>query len=208
MHTFRGIRKVTLLELNEQTEINDGQAEKSSAVKELYDWMEAIIVSLVVVSIICTYIFRIIGVGGVSMENTLNKGVVDENQFVDRVLITHLNYTPKRGDIVVISTPAVKLPIIKRVIAVGGDTVNVDFDKHTVSVNNEVLDEPYIKDPTSERGDVEFPVTVPTGHVFVMGDNRNDSYDSRFSAVGMIDVNNILGKAFLRIYPLNQITPL
>lgn len=180
------------------------KSENIGKFENLYEWVEAIITSLIVVTFICTFVFRIVGVGGVSMEDTLNAGVVDENDFVDRVVISNFNYTPKPGDIVVVSTNAVKIPIIKRIIAVGGDTVNIDFDKHTVSVNNHVLSEPYIKEPTIQRGDVQFPVTVPYGHVFVMGDNRNQSYDSRFSAVGMIDIKNILGKAFFRVYPFNE----
>lgn len=190
---------------NKEIEISDEETKKNGAVGELYEWIEIMVVSLAVVAILCTFLFRIIGVGGVSMENTLNQGVVNENDFLDRVIITNLNYTPKPGDIVVISTKAVNIPIIKRVIAVGGDTVDIDFNAHTVSVNGKVLDEPYIKEPTTERGDVQFPVTVPEGHVFAMGDNRNNSYDSRYSAVGMVDVKDILGKAILRIYPLNQI---
>lgn len=172
---------------------------------ELYDWIESIVFSLAVVVIVFTFFFRIVGVGGVSMENTLNAGVVYENQFVDRVIITHLNYTPAHGDIVVLYSKGLRESVIKRVIAVGGDTVNIDFDRHIVYVNGKALSEPYIREPTAERGDVRFPVTVPAGHVFVMGDNRNDSYDSRYQAVGMIDNRDIIGKAVLRIYPLSQI---
>lgn len=191
--------------LENEEEISDKMPEEADKVNGLYDWVETIVFSLAVVAVLCTFVFRVIGVGGVSMKNTLNAEVVNEKDYVDRVLISNFNYTPKRGDIVVVSTKAVSIPIIKRVIAVGGDTVDIDFSAHTVSVNGEVLDEPYIKEPTEETGDVKFPVTVPKGHVFVMGDNRNDSYDSRYSAVGTVDVKNIMGKAFLRIYPFNQI---
>ena len=172
---------------------------------ELYDWAESIVFSVAAVVLIFTFLFRIIGVGGVSMENTLNAGVQHEDQLLDRVVITDLNYTPRRGDIVVITTKAIKDPIIKRVIAVGGDTVNINFDTHTVTVNGKILNEPYIKEPTTEQGDVTFPVKVPKGHVFVMGDNRNDSYDSRFKAVGMVDDRDIVGHAILCIYPFSQI---
>jgi signal peptidase I len=172
--------------------------------KEFYEWTEAVAFSVAVIVITFTFIFRIVGVKGVSMENTLNAGVTSENQTVDRVVISDIDYKPKRGDIVVLATDPVG-PIIKRVIAVGGDTVDIDFEKHTVSVNGKILDEPYIKEPTSEQGDVAFPQKVPEGHAFVMGDNRNDSFDSRFGAIGMVDDRNIQGKAILRIYPLNEI---
>lgn len=195
-----------MVQPEKEKEWADIPPEEAGKAADLYEWMETIVYSLVAVAVICTFLFRVIGVGGVSMENTLNAGVVYEDDYVDRVLISNFNYTPKRGDIVVISTKAVNIPIIKRVIAVGGDMVDIDFDTHTVYVNGEALDEPYIKEPTEASGDVAFPVTVPDGHVFVMGDNRNDSYDSRFIAVGMIDDRSIMGRAFLRIYPFNEIT--
>ena len=189
-----------------QTAAN-GAPEPTKLSQELYEWTETIVFALAAVILVFTFIFRTVSVGGMSMENTLNAGVTDQNQFVDRVLLYEYRYTqPKQGDIVAINSPVVKKGgIIKRVIAVGGDTVNIDFIRHTVSVNGKVLNEPYIKEPTAVQGDVKFPVTVPKGHVFVMGDNRDISYDSRYSAVGMIDDRNIIGKAFLRIIPLNEI---
>lgn len=191
-----------------ESETSGMQAEHQqdrNPLSEIYDWAEAIVFSLTAVILVFTFIFRIVGVGGVSMENTLNAGVINENDYVDRVVISHIHYTPAHGDIVVLYAKALKECIIKRVIAVGGDTVNIDFDHHLVYVNGKALTEPYIREPTIERGDVQFPITVPKGHVFVMGDNRNDSYDSRYKAVGMIDDQDILGHAILRIYPLNQI---
>jgi signal peptidase I len=178
---------------------------KYNSIQDIYEWIEAIVFSVAAIVIVFTFAFRIVGVSGVSMENTLNAGVQYENQTVDRVVISDINYKPKRGDIIVLSTKAVPEPIIKRVIAVGGDTVNIDFNKHTVSVNGKIIKEPYIKEPTTNPGDVTFPVKVPEGHVFVMGDNRNNSEDSRFRAVGMVDDRYILGRACLRIFPLNEI---
>ncbi|MBR2731948.1 MAG: signal peptidase I, partial [Clostridia bacterium] len=84
------------------------------------------------------------------------------------------------------------------------DTIDIDFDRHTVTVNGQILDEPYTAAPTSLSYDVEFPLTVEEGKVFVMGDNRNDSLDSRSSKIGQIDENYILGKAFIRFWPLHQ----
>jgi signal peptidase I len=175
--------------------------------QELYEWAETIVFVLAAVILVFTFVLRTVSVGGMSMENTLNAGVTDQNQFVDRVLLYEYHYTtPKQGDIVAISSPVVKKGgIIKRVIAVGGDTVNIDFKKHIVYVNGKVLKEPYIKEPTAVQGDVQFPIKVPKGHVFVMGDNRNISYDSRYRAVGMVDDRDIIGRAFVRIIPLNEI---
>lgn len=178
---------------------------KQAAVNEIYEWISAIVVSLVTVVLIFTFIFRIVGVEGISMKNTLNRGVESEKQTQDRVIITNLNYTPKQKDIVVIKTTILTEPIIKRVIAVAGQTVNIDFVKHIVYVNGKALQESYIKEPTTRRGDVTFPVKVPSGCVFVMGDNRNESYDSRYSAVGMINTNDILGRAIFRIYPFDRL---
>ena len=97
-------------------------------------------------------------------------------------------------------TPA----IIKRVIAVAGQTVDIDFSRGIVMVDGQVLEEPYISEPTYMKRDVQFPVTVPEGCVFVMGDNRNRSLDSRDSSIGMIDQQSILGKAVFRLFPFQK----
>lgn len=185
---------------------NRKSEEKTATIREIYDYVGSIVFAITLVILIGTFTFRQAAVTGVSMENTFNAGVTSENVSIDRVLVSDINYTnPKRGDIVVLYAPELHETLIKRVIGVGGDVVDINFTKHTVSVNHEVLKEPYIKEPTSLQGNVRFPITVPKGHVFVMGDNRNDSYDSRFSAVGIINNQNIAGKVFLQIYPFNQI---
>ena len=172
--------------------------EKFDLKREIVEWMEAIVYSLVAVVLIFTFLFRIVGVDGESMTNTL--------QDQDRLIVTHLFYEPKQGDIIVTTQPsAVNKPLIKRIIAVEGQTVDINFETHQVIVDGEVLDEPYIREPTSRKGDIEFPITVEPGKVFVMGDNRNDSLDSRFAEVGQIDKRYILGKAVFRIFPFNAI---
>ncbi len=112
-------------------------------------------------------------------------------------------YQPSRGDIVVVTKPnSENEPLIKRVIALEGQTVDIDFSKGIVYVDGEALDEPYVNTPTNLRYDVKFPITVPKGDLFVLGDNRNGSLDSRSSRIGFIDTRYVLGKVYLRIFPL------
>lgn len=182
------------------------QKPKRSFVGELYEWMDAIVVTLIAVVILFTLVFRIVGVQGKSMLETLHEG--------DRVIISNLFYTPSQGDIVVISrnytndenqvSTRDNEPIIKRVIATEGQTVDIDFDTGVVTVDGQVLDEPYINTPTNLHYDVEFPQTVPEGCIFVMGDNRNNSLDSRSSEIGMIDERYVLGHAVFRILPFGS----
>ena len=124
----------------------------------------------------------------------------------DRVACIHSFSGYERGDVIIIShATRMDESIIKRVIAVGGDTVDIDFYKGTVSVNGQVLDEPYVNTPTNLSYDMTFPVTVPDGKLFVLGDNRNDSLDSRSTDIGFINENKVLGKVVFRFYPFDKI---
>jgi len=171
--------------------------------KETYEWIETIGASIIIVAIVFTFLCRVVAVDGQSMENTLmNK---------DRVIITDLFYTPEVGDIVVLSKYGSEnnensQPLIKRVVAVEGDEVLINYDDGKVYVNGvESETVKFAKDDfIIEEGNVDFPQTVPENCVFVLGDNRNNSTDSRFSSVGMVPVENILGKAVLRIYPFTE----
>ena len=167
--------------------------------EEIFDWIESIVFPVIVVVLISTFVLRPAQVIGPSMEPTLHEG--------DRLYLTHLFYTPKRGDVVVVNSVGLSERIVKRVIALEGDTVDIDFDEGTVSVNGEVLDEPYINEPieTRERDGVEFPLTVPEGTIFVMGDNRNHSTDSRSPLVGFVSEKDIVGKVLFRIFPFDAI---
>ena len=167
----------------------------------LYDWIGTLVVSIIAVTIILTFFFRIVVVDGPSMMDTLqNRDVLVMSQF---------NYTPKVGDIVIISRnyendvlyqeSSSKSAIIKRIIAVGGQTVDIDTDAGIVYVDGKAIDEPYIKDPTTVNRGTEYPLYVEEGKVFVMGDNRLVSLDSRSSEVGLIDSKYILGKAVIRL---------
>lgn len=186
----------------EQEEKQEGQGKQKyfGIKKEIFEWLEVIAFSLVAVVLVFTFVFRIVGVDGDSMQNTLYED--------DRLVITHLFYKPKAGDIVIITQPTeVHMPLVKRIVAVGGQTVDIDPERGLVYVDGTVIEEPYIKEPTYRipSPPMEFPVTVPEGKVFVMGDNRNHSIDSRSTDVGMIDERYILGKAVFRIYPFERI---
>lgn len=182
---------------------------KKSVVNEIFEWIEVLITAVIAVVILFTLFFRVATIDGPSMMNTLHNG--------ERVIITNFLYTPKRGDIVVISRNesnsvsalnSEELPIIKRIIATEGQEVNIDFEEGVVYVDGKALDEPYALEPTTRKFDVEFPLTVSPGCVFVLGDNRNNSKDSRDSTVGhegMVDTRYILGHAVYRIFPFEKV---
>lgn len=166
--------------------------------QNLLEWYEALISAALVLVLIFSFFFRIIQVDGSSMVPTLVNG--------DKLIVWGAGYTPQRGDVVIVdSYTSYGKPLVKRVIAKGGDTVSIDYATGTVAVNGEVLQEDYIAEPTYLGYDVTFPYTVPEGTVFVMGDNRNESLDSRSSAVGMVDTRYIMGRALFRLLPVNQI---
>lgn len=162
-----------------------------------FDIIDSVKGAVIVVFLIFALVFKAVGVDGDSMVPTLIDG--------DWVAVSGITMSVDRGDIVVITQPWERnVPIIKRIIAVGGDTVDIDFDTNEVFVNGVLIDEPYIAEPTSVSYDVDFPITVDEGKVFVMGDNRNVSLDSRSSKIGLIDERYILGKALVRIYPASE----
>lgn len=160
----------------------------------LYDVVDSVKGAVIFALIVFAVAFRVIGVEGDSMYPTLHDG--------DWVAVSGISLNIDRGDVVIVTQPWERnVPIVKRVIAVGGDTVDIDFDKGEVYVNGELLYEPYINELTTLSYDVQFPLTVEEGKVFVMGDNRNDSLDSRSSKIGMIDERYIIGEVYMRIYP-------
>lgn len=160
----------------------------------VFDAFDSIKGAVTVVFLVFALVFRAVGVSGDSMVPTL--------QDSDWLAIKSINTQFERGDIVVVTQPWERdIPIIKRVIAKEGDTIYIDLEKHEVFVNGELLDEPYIAEPTSVNYNAIFPLTVPEGHLFVMGDNRNSSLDSRSGKVGLIDERYVLGKAVYRISP-------
>ena len=160
------------------------------------EWYEALISAALVLVLVFSFFFRIIQVDGSSMVPTLVNG--------DKLIVWGAGYTPQRGDVVIVdSYTSYGKPLVKRVIAKGGDTISIDYATGAVEVNGKVLEEDYIAEPTYLGYDVEFPYTVPEGTVFVMGDNRVVSADSR--VVGPFSRSQIVGKGVLVLMPLDQI---
>lgn len=171
---------------------------------ELYDWLQLFLGCVVAAVVLFNCVARLTRVDGSSMDNTLQHGEV--------MLIWSLGYVPEQGDIVVLNKTPTILPgwtepraIVKRVIATGGQTVDIDYAAGTVYVDGQPLDEPYILEdmylpygPTMQGTHWE----VPEGSIFVMGDNRNNSTDSRDLQLGPIDNDYILGKAVLALWPM------
>ncbi len=165
--------------------------------KEIYDWIQCLLTALVVCVLIFIYFIRVIDVSGTSMLPTLNNG--------DKMLVSDLFYKPRAGDVVVFRAEDYdpNKALVKRVIATENQTVNIDFDHGIVYVDGEAIEEDYINSPTTTKLDFIGPQTVPEGCVFVLGDNRDKSTDSRKSEIGMVDERLILGKVYLVIFPLD-----
>ncbi len=175
------------------------ETDPDAAGKELYDWILCLIVALVVCVLLFVFVIRVIDVVGTSMVPTLSNG--------DKMLVSGLFYKPKAGDIVVFKKDEYdpNKALVKRVIAVEGQEINMDFENGIVYIDGVAVSEPYINDFTYNKLDFIGPKTVPSGCVFVMGDNRNMSIDSRKSEIGMLDTRLILGKAYYVIYPLSDL---
>ena len=177
-----------------------GKREKGSLASDLFDWAEALVYALALLVVVCAFFVRLSGVQGTSMYPTLDNG--------DQLLLLSFGYNePERGDIVVLmADDFMDKPLVKRVIGIGGDVIDMD-PSGTVTVNGEALYEPYLNDLNGQDmylGDIQFPLTVPDGQVFVMGDNRNGSSDSRKAEVGTIPYEKIVGKAVFRLFPFNR----
>ena len=167
--------------------------------REIYDWIHCLSIALIICVVIFAFFVRLIDVRGTSMNPTLNNG--------DKMLVSGLFYSPKAGDVVVFKKDEYdpERALVKRVIATEGQVINIDFDNGIVYVDGEAIQEDYIMEPTTNKIDFIGPQTVPEGCVFVMGDNRNASTDSRKTEIGMVDSRLILGKAYFVIYPLSQL---
>lgn len=185
-----------------QNEQKTPEQKKKEFLWELFSSIELFCICITAVILVFTFVFRLTIVDGESMENTLKDR--------EYLIVRSAFYEPKQGDIVIIHDPSLSgiyaKPLIKRVIAVGGQTLDIDFNTWTVTVDGQVINEPYIKlDPIKDiTSSWTYPMTIPEGEVFVMGDNRDNSGDSRSASVGTIDEECIVGKAFLRVFPFES----
>ena len=199
MNVFRG----ELIPMSEeQKRPPEGREENLSggdAVKvDLYFWLQALVMALVSLILLFTFVGRVIGVQGSSMVPTLHDK--------DMLLLQSIGYEPKPGDIVVLTKESfMAQPIVKRVIAVGGQTVDIDYAAGTVAVDGVALEEDYINEAMYELPpDYATHVEVPKGSIFVMGDNRNKSSDSRDPRLGTVDVRYVLGRARFVLLPFQD----
>lgn len=195
---------------------------KKNFLSDLLEIIESTIITVFAIILVFTYLLHPVNVVGGSMVPTLNNG--------DRIFMSTVMFDISYGDIIVINNDVSYLIdencevyeyqpvdsfgnpvnplrecIIKRVIATEGQTIDIDFETGTVTVDGVVLDEPYINALTTKNdGAFEFPLEVPEGYYFVMGDNRNNSSDSRNKYVGLISEDQIYGKAVIRYSPFSQ----
>lgn len=172
------------------------EKEQKDSGRDLYEWVQALVCSVLAVVVVFTFAIRLIGVDGHSMVPTLQDG--------DRLLVLNsmLYHDYQYGDIVVLRKDSfLEEPIVKRVIATEGQTVDIDFTMGSVYVDGKLLKEDYINELTFLEEGTEFPLTVPKGSIFVMGDNRNHSSDSRDSRLGTVDARYVIGKAVILAFP-------
>ncbi len=189
---------------NDQLTAPSSEAPKkntSSAASLLFDLAETILISTAVVILLFTFVIRLAVVDGPSMNQTLNHG--------DALIVSDLAFEPKYGDIIVAQKihSGWPTPIVKRVIATGGQVVDIDFATWTVTVDGEIIDESeyiYLAKDAIMTANISFPVTVPEGQLFVMGDNRNHSSDSRDYRIGFIDERCVFGRVLVRITPISD----
>lgn len=174
----------------------------AKGIKTLYEWLEEIVIALTLVILVFTFLFRVVTVTGESMLPNFVEG--------QKLIVTNLGHSVEQGTVVVI-TNVLNEPIIKRVIATEGQTVDIDYETGVVYVDGEAVDETRFglengitTRPYSTLEAMVFPQTVPEGCVFVLGDNRGVSKDSRYTEVGMVDTRHILGEAVFTLYPFDR----
>jgi len=164
----------------------------------LYDWMQSLVMVFLAVIFLLTFVGRTMAVQMQSMAPTLLDG--------DRMIVRSILYTPQRGDVIIFAKQEFQdgVALVKRVIALAGDVVDLNTETGVVYVNGVALDEPYTSGPTNMAGDLSYPFAVPEGHVFAIGDNRNGSRDSRHREIGPVDEREIIGQVVAVIMPFDR----
>lgn len=187
-----------------EEENTEGKKKKTLG-QEILEWAEAIVLAVLVAFLVRSFLFTVVRVDGQSMDYTLAHN--------DRLIVWRMGYEPKQGDIIIFA-PAEKnvgtnifnrVYWVKRVIATGGQHVEVNYEENAVYVDGEKLDEPYLHEPMLPNGGAYSVCDVPEGCVFLMGDNRNNSSDSRI--IGPVEEKSIVGKAVLRFWPFSSFGP-
>lgn len=175
----------------------ENEAASKTTCTEIYDWLRCIVTAIILCVLVFIFGARIVGVVGSSMVPTLHEG--------DRIITSNLFYKPKQGDIVVFRKDSFDdRALVKRVIATEGQTVDIDFEQGIVYVDGAPLKEDYVNAPTVRELDFDDEITVPPGCVFVMGDNRNESTDSRSEALGCVDTRYLIGRGYIVFLPIRD----
>lgn len=183
--------------INEKQQSDVIKVEKKSVIEKLtdfnlYDFSDSVIYALIAITVIFVLFLRVFSIEGPSMTPTLHDK--------DKVVVASFGSKYEKGDVVVIGkTNNFSESLIKRVIAVSGDKVYINFSTGKVYVNELELVEYYVNSPTERQYDIAFPITVPEGSVFLLGDNRNDSLDSRSSLIGCVDERSVIGKVLFKL---------
>ena len=181
--------------------MNDKKSAYTRVAEYIYSVLSYLMICMLVIFCAFTFFVRLVSVDGDSMNPTLHTR--------DKIIISNFLYSPDYGDIIAIGQTDSDMAIIKRIVALPGDKVSINFETHIITINGKVIFEDYqVTAPISESYDMTYPVsefTVPDDCVFVLGDNRNNSIDSRTDSVGFIKLDEINGKALIRLFPIGQI---
>lgn len=200
--TNSGMENTDGVEINNEDIVAETEAvvevaPKNNMKKELLDWAISIVVALALALFIRQFIFTLVRVDGPSMQPTLHHN--------DILYVNRFMYAPEVGDVIIFKpSHSPSTPYVKRVIATEGQEVFIDEQKGEVYVEGKLLNEDYISEALVSGGTIEYPYVVPDDCVFVLGDNRNNSLDSRVASVGAVSKDSIIGHVIFRILPVSD----